>query len=87
MRIFHAIRRCEELTMENAQLRKEVEELRAKLKQAKAETEDKYRKIGNLISDNGRLIKVNAYLAEELGRNPRRRRVDDHGDIIKQEQQ
>lgn len=86
MRIFHAIRRCEELTMENAQLRKEVAELRAKLKQAKDETEDKYRKIGNLISDNGRLIKVNAYLAEELGKKPRRRRIDENGDIITKQQ-
>ena len=75
MNILHAIRRCEELTLENARLRKEVESL-------KEELDAKHKKVGNLISDNGRLVKVNAYLAEQLGKNPRRRRLDDNGDPI-----
>ena len=75
MNLLHAIRRCEELTLENARLRKEIEALREELKA-------KHKKVGNLISDNGRLVKVNAYLAEELGKNPRRRRLDDKGDPI-----
>ena len=75
MNILHAIRRCEELTLENARLRKEVDKLREEL-------DAKHKKVGNLISDNGRLVKVNAYLAEQLGKNPRRRRLDDNGDPI-----
>lgn len=75
MNILHAIRRCEELTIENARLRKELDKLREEL-------DAKHKKVGNLISDNGRLVKVNAYLAEQLGKNPRRRRLDDNGDPI-----
>lgn len=86
MNWFSAIRRCEELTMENARLRKEVEDLKGKVAQLTADNKEKFRKIGNLISDNGRLIKVNSYLAEELGKKPRRRRIDENGDPIKPQQ-
>ena len=78
MNILHAIKRCEELTYENAKLKADVAYLRGEL-------EKKQRKIGVLITDNGRLVKVNAYLAEALGKNPRRRRVDDNGDPIEQQ--
>lgn len=85
MNFLNAIRRCEELTYENEALRKRVAELKQKLAEKNAELEAKYKKIGNLITDNGRLVKVNAYLAEALGKNPRRRRVDDNGDPIEQQ--
>ena len=75
MNFLNAIKRCEELTLENARLRKELDKLREEL-------DAKHKKVGNLISDNGRLVKVNAYLAEQLGKNPRRRRLDDNGDPI-----
>lgn len=84
MNWFSAIRRCEELTMEVAALRKEVSDLKKVVKAKDAEIQDKYKKIGNLLTDNCRLIKVNALLAEQLGKNPRRRRVDDEGNMIKQ---
>lgn len=75
MRRFEAIKRCEELTYENANLRKEIERL-------KEELQKKYVKIGNLIADNGRLIKANAYLADMAGGKPSRRRFDNNGDFI-----
>ena len=75
MRRMEAIKRCEELTYENAQLRKEIERL-------KEEMAVKYKKIGNLIADNGRLIKANAFLASVTGGKPSRRRYDENGDYI-----
>ena len=64
MNFLHSIRRCEELTYENEALRKRVAELRQKLAEKNEELEAKYKKIGNLITDNGRLIKANACLAD-----------------------
>ena len=85
MNILHAIKRCEELTYENAQLRADADKLKKDVAYLRGELEKKQRKIGVLITDNGRLVKVNAYLAEALGKNPRRRRVDDNGDPIEQQ--
>ena len=85
MNLLHAIKRCEELTYENAKLRADADKLKADVAYLRGELEKKQHKIGVLITDNGRLVKVNAYLAEALGKNPRRRRVDDNGDPIEQQ--
>lgn len=77
-----AIRRCEELTYENEALRKRVAELKQKLAEKNAELEAKYKKIGNLITDNGRLIKANACLADMVNARHARRKYDDNGDYI-----
>lgn len=93
MKWVDAVRRNEELTMEVAALRKEVADLRqtlaakdAEMEQAlavrDAELERKYVKIGNLIMDNGRLIKANACLADMIGARRARRKYDQNGDYI-----
>lgn len=71
----HLLRRIEELTYENAALKKDVEYLRNELQR-------KHKKIGDLICDNGRLIKTNAALAEWKHRKPATRHIDDNGDKI-----
>lgn len=82
MNFLNAIRRCEELTYENEALRKRVAELKQKLAEKSEELEAKYKKIGNLITDNGRLIKANACLADMANARRARRKYDDNGDYI-----
>ena len=75
MNWFSAIRRCEELTMEVAQLRKELE---AKTKEASAvqrNNEALSRKLYEARRDNSRLIQINAYLANEAGRKPNKSNI------------
>lgn len=63
---------------ETAQLRKELDTLKEELRM-------KYVKIGNLLKDNGRLLNINAYLAD-AARHPRaKRRIDDKGEWIGKE--
>lgn len=68
--------RIEQLVYEIAQLKKRIGEL-------EDDNSRKHSKIGNLIKDNGRLIAVNAYLANMAGKKPATRRVDDKGDEVK----
>ena len=82
MSFLHAIKRCEELTYENEALRKRVAELRQKLAEKNEELEAKYKKIGNLITDNGRLIKANACLADMANARKARRKYDENGEYI-----
>lgn len=82
MRRMEAIRRVEELTFENAELKKRIEELKSKIILKDEELHSRYVKIGNLICDNGRLIKANACLADMIGAKRARRKYDENGDYI-----
>ncbi len=82
MKWLDTMRRNEELTMEVAALRKEIAELKGSLAVKDADLNRKYAKIGNLIQDNGRLIKANACLADMIGARRARRKYDQNGDYI-----
>ena len=60
----------------------ELSSVKAELDDAKAEAVRKYAKIGKLLADNCRLIRVNEYLAEQAGMKPVRRKYNENGDYI-----
>lgn len=60
---------------ETAQVRREIDTI-------KEDNAKKYAKIGQLIKDNGRLIRVNAFLAEQAALPPAKRKYDEQGNYI-----
>ena len=75
MNWFSAIRRCEELTMEVAQLRKNLADKSKELATARKNEEALSRKLYEARRDNSRLIQINAYLANEAGRKPNKSNI------------
>lgn len=77
MNWFSAIRRCEELTYENAKLRKDLTEAREQLAKEKKNGEKLGAKLYEARRDNSRLICINAYLANEAGKKPNKSNLKD----------
>ena len=75
MNWFSAIRRCEELTMEVAQLRKDLADKTKELSTARKNEDALARKLYEARRDNSRLIQINAYLANEAGRKPNKSNI------------
>ena len=61
----------------------ELSSVKAELDDAKAEAVRKYAKIGKLLADNCRLIRVNEYIANQAGRHPSGRRFDAKGNELR----
>ena len=75
MNWFSALRRCEELTMEVAQLRKDLADKTKEVTTARKNEEALSRKLYEARRDNSRLIQINAYLANEAGRKPNKSNI------------
>lgn len=75
MNWFSAIRRCEELTMEVAKLRKDLADKNKEVAAARKNEEALARKLYEARRDNSRLIQINAYLANEAGRKPNKSNI------------
>lgn len=63
--------------------RAECSSLKAELLEAREDIAKKYAKIGQLIKDNGRLIRVNAFLAAQAALPPAKRKYDEQGNFLK----
>ena len=70
MNWFSAIRRCEELEMEVAQLRKDLADKMKEVAAAVKNNKSLACKLYEARRDNSRLIQINAYLSNEAGRKP-----------------
>ena len=75
MNWFSAIRRCEELEMEVAQLRKDFADKTKEASAVQRNNESLSRKLYDARRDNSRLIQINAYLANEAGKKPNKSNI------------
>ena len=75
MNWFSAIRRCEELEMEVAQLRKDLADKTKEVAAAVKNNKALACKLYEARRDNSRLIQINAYLSNEAGRKPNKSNI------------